>query len=202
MIGIKVSEKITNKKQIKNNKILDTAFKLFTEKGINNTSVADITKEAGVAKGTFYLYFKDKYDLQDYLIVKQSKKLFDEAIKSLNKKSINGFKERVIYVVDYTINKLIRNKLLLKFISKNLSWGLYHEKVTTLTNAEELGLYKLFIEEYNKSSLKLDNPDIVLYMIIELVSSSIYSCITNNKPLPINEFKPYLYKEIERMLEG
>ena len=58
------------------------------------------------------------------------------------------------------------------------------------------------ISEYTNSNIKLQNPDITLYMIIELSSSTIYSCITNNKPLPINEFKPYLYKEIERMLEG
>ena len=74
MIGIKKSKKIIDKKELKTNKLLETSFKLFTKKGINNTSVDDITKEAGVAKGTFYLYFKDKYDLQDYLIVKKSKK--------------------------------------------------------------------------------------------------------------------------------
>ena len=46
----------------KRESLLDTAFKLFTEKGIHNTSIADIVEQAGVAKGTFYLYFKDKYD--------------------------------------------------------------------------------------------------------------------------------------------
>lgn len=202
MIGIKKSKKIIDKKELKTNKLLETSFKLFTKKGINNTSVDDITKEAGIAKGTFYLYFKDKYDLQDYLIVKKSKQLFDDAIKSLKKESITDFKEKVIYIIDYIINKLVKNKLLIKFISRNLSWGVYHDKVNLIASDSELGLYKLFIEEYTNSNIKLQNPDITLYMIIELSSSTIYSCITNNKPLPINEFKPYLYKEIERMLEG
>ena len=39
-----------------------TAFELFTTKGLTKTTISDIVDQAGVAKGTFYLYFKDKYD--------------------------------------------------------------------------------------------------------------------------------------------
>ena len=53
--------KVENNKNEKLNTLLDTSFKLFTEKGIKHTSIQDIVDNAGVAKGTFYLYFKDKY---------------------------------------------------------------------------------------------------------------------------------------------
>lgn len=33
--------------------MLASAFKLFTEKGINNTSISEIVKNAKMAKGTF-----------------------------------------------------------------------------------------------------------------------------------------------------
>ena len=56
-------------KQKKRESLLNTAFDLFTTKGINNTSIADIVEAAGVAKGTFYLYFKDKYDINSKLLV-------------------------------------------------------------------------------------------------------------------------------------
>ena len=56
--------KLEDNKKIKREAILDAAFLLFTTKGLTKTSVADITAAAGVAKGTFYLYFKDKYDLR------------------------------------------------------------------------------------------------------------------------------------------
>lgn len=61
-------EIINEKKQ----RLLDTAFSLFTDKGIKNTSIQDIVDNANVAKGTFYLYFKDKYELQDILITTKS----------------------------------------------------------------------------------------------------------------------------------
>ena len=53
--------KAAENKQQKREALLNTAFKLFTTKGLHNTSIADIVEQAGVAKGTFYLYFKDKY---------------------------------------------------------------------------------------------------------------------------------------------
>ena len=52
--------KVESNKNKKLNKLLDTAFQLFTDKGIHHTSIQDIVNHAGVAKGTFYLYFKDK----------------------------------------------------------------------------------------------------------------------------------------------
>ena len=45
------------------NKIIDAAKELIKEKGLSNVSVDDITKHAGVAKGSFYVYFKKKEDI-------------------------------------------------------------------------------------------------------------------------------------------
>ncbi len=46
------------------------------------TAISDIV-EAGVAKGTFYLYFKDKYDIKNKLIAHKTKELFDHAAIAL-----------------------------------------------------------------------------------------------------------------------
>ena len=43
----------------KKQRLLDTAFSLFSDKGIKNTSIQEIVDSANVAKGTFYLYFKE-----------------------------------------------------------------------------------------------------------------------------------------------
>lgn len=44
-------------------KIIEIGGKLINEKGFDNVSVEDITAACGVAKGTFYTYFKRKEDL-------------------------------------------------------------------------------------------------------------------------------------------
>jgi len=48
------------KKRQKRERLLDASLKLFREKGYEQTKVADITRAAGVAKGTFFNYFPTK----------------------------------------------------------------------------------------------------------------------------------------------
>lgn len=43
--------------------LLTAAQALFLERGIENVTIDDITREAGVAKGSFYRYFADKDEL-------------------------------------------------------------------------------------------------------------------------------------------
>ncbi|HEX3002186.1 MAG TPA: TetR/AcrR family transcriptional regulator [Methanoregula sp.] len=47
--------------------ILETALRLFTERGFAGTPTSLISKEAGVATGTLFFYFKTKEDLIDTL---------------------------------------------------------------------------------------------------------------------------------------
>ena len=61
-MAVLFNKKIQENKEEKENNLITAALKLFTEKGVKETSVQEITNEAGVAKGTFYLYFKDKYE--------------------------------------------------------------------------------------------------------------------------------------------
>ncbi|GAA4835495.1 TetR family transcriptional regulator [Paenibacillus vulneris] len=47
----------------KKSNMIEAALKLFEEQGYHQTKVSDIVREAGVAQGTFYLYFQSKEDL-------------------------------------------------------------------------------------------------------------------------------------------
>ena len=44
-------------------KLINAARTLLKEKGLSAINVEEITKTAGVAKGTFYVYFKKKEDI-------------------------------------------------------------------------------------------------------------------------------------------
>lgn len=192
-----------NDKFEKENRLLNTAFKLFTEKGIKETSIQDIVDSADVAKGTFYLYFKDKYQIRDILIAKKSEKLFSDALNSLRKTYITNFSDQIIYIINYVIDELTKNPLLLKFISKNLSWGVYNKTILKLQDkVEENNLYNLFIQGIKENNIKLENPDVTLFMIIELVGSTCFNSILYKEPLSIEDYKPYLYKVIRNLLEN
>ena len=193
-----------NDKEEKESRLLNTAFKLFTEKGLKETSIQEIVDNANVAKGTFYLYFKDKYEIRDILIVKKSQKLFSDALKSLRKNYISDFSDCIIFIINYVIDELTKNPLLLKFISKNLSWGVFSKTVLNLydkSSEEEDSVYDLFIKESEKNNIKFNNPEVILFMIIELVGSTCFNSILYKEPLPIEDYKPYLYRTIRNLIK-
>ena len=49
-------------------RIFNTAIKMFSKKGYDNTSVEEITAIAGVAKGSLYYHFSKKEDIFDMLL--------------------------------------------------------------------------------------------------------------------------------------
>lgn len=196
---------IEDNKESKEKRLLDTAFKLFTEKGVKNTSIQDIVDNAKVAKGTFYLYFKDKYEIRDILIAKKSEKLFSDALEKLRENYILNFSDQIVFVINYIIDEFIKNPLLLRFISKNLSWGVYSEAVLKIYENDEKkenGIYALFIKGVNDNNIPMKNPDVTLFMIIELVSSTCFNSILYKQPLPIQEYKPFLYEVIRNLINN
>lgn len=54
---------MTSRKMEKYEMILDAALKVIAENGFHGSQVSRIAKEAGVADGTIYLYFKNKEDI-------------------------------------------------------------------------------------------------------------------------------------------
>ena len=169
----------------KKQRLLDTAFSLFTNKGIKNTSIQEIVDNANVAKGTFYLYFKDKYELQDILITKKSEKLFHDALTALRKNYIKNFADQIIFIINYVIDELKKKPMLLKFISKNLSWGVYNKSIIKIyENGEkdESSFYNLFIKGIKENNINIDNPEVTLFMILELVSSTCFTSILEKRP--------------------
>ena len=61
--------------------ILSAAEQVIGERGFNDASITDITREAGVAQGTFYIYFKSKDEVFAELVVDMGR-LLREALNA------------------------------------------------------------------------------------------------------------------------
>lgn len=202
-----------NKKQ-KSTSLLNRAFELFIEKGVNKTSISDIAEKAGVAKGTFYLYFKDKNDIRNHLVIYKAGELFLDAYQALmeemkkDKKKNMSLEECMFFIVDHILSVLQSNKPLLEFLHKDLSWGVFskymqedNRELITLANEEELDIAKLYQDMVKRSGSEFRDPDIMIFMIIELTGSAGYSCIMYPKTFPLDKCKPYLHAAIHDILE-
>ncbi|TGE34834.1 TetR/AcrR family transcriptional regulator [Desulfosporosinus fructosivorans] len=61
-------KRVVKDPKIRRNEILAVAGELFKNQGYVNTTVEAIIQQVGVAKGTFYYYFKSKEDILDALV--------------------------------------------------------------------------------------------------------------------------------------
>ncbi len=61
---------------IKRGQIIDGARRVFIDKGFEAASMNDITREAGVSKGTIYVYFANKEELFEALIEEERSTIF------------------------------------------------------------------------------------------------------------------------------
>lgn len=197
--------KLDDKKKQKRESLLGAAFALFTSQGINDTSISDIVKKANMAKGTFYLYFRDKFDIRDKLIASKATQLFFHAAQEM-KKNVTAdsgsftLEDAIIFIADSVINELNEDKRLLGFISKNLSWGVFHNLL--VTSDEESGYsfydgYQIMLEE---SGRRFRNPVLMLYMIVELINSTCHNVILHQEPVTLAELKPELYNVIRDII--
>jgi AcrR family transcriptional regulator len=59
--------RVVKKPEVRRDEILDAARKSFFERGYDQTTIQTIIGELGIAKGTFYHYFRSKMDLLDEL---------------------------------------------------------------------------------------------------------------------------------------
>lgn len=197
--------KVDDNKQQKLNALLNAAYDLFTTQSVEKTTIAEISKAAAVAKGTFYLYFKDKYEIRNRLISHESSKLFKDAVAALEKKSSTAseepaFEEKMIFIINYIVDALEDNHSLLTFISKNLSWGVFKEALTTNVASNDINFKDIYYEMLSTSGISIEEPEILLFLVVELVGSTCYSSILYNEPANIGRIKPYLSRTVRAII--
>ena len=187
--------KVDHNKQQKRNSLLDSAFSLFIRNGFSKTSISDIVNAAGVAKGTFYLYFKDKYDIRNHLISHKASQDFLAAYTELQKhEDIVDFEDQVLFIIDNILNQFSENHSLVMLISKHLSWGFFTNSLIETPDKDVPAVYTIYQELLAKSSHTYRDPELMMYMILELVSGVSYNTILYEQPLPLEKIKEPLYK--------
>ena len=188
-------DKITKKKNEKYTKILDTALGLFEKNGTHLVSIDEIVKGAGVAKGTFYLYFKDRYDLISTLIIEKASKYMSLLSDKYEPRDFGDVSTNVRHYVEYLSDFLQKNKTLCILIEKNLNTCVNAVAQTKEGPIKEL--YEKIFSELINCGVSEAEARAKLYLYIELIVSSCCNAIIRETPYTIEELKPHLCQIIE-----
>lgn len=182
-------------KKIKKDKkeiLMNSATNLFKTKGIYSTTVSDIVKDAGIAKGTFYLYFSDKDEVVNAVIMKEANILLNKAIEESKTLENAKLSEKIVFIANHVIDVFLKNKSDLEIIHKNLYKGLFSKDENGIT------LFSKAVDEFISYN-KYENKEKIqkkLYIIIEMVGGVCYNSIYNNMPYDIFDIKEELFEAI------
>ena len=188
-------DKIAKKKNEKYTKILDTALGLFEKNGTHLVSIDEIVKGAGVAKGTFYLYFKDRYDLISTLIIEKASKYMSLLSDEYEPKDFGDVSTSVRHYIEYLSDFLQKNKTLCILIEKNLNTCVNAVAQTKEGPIKEL--YEKIFSELINCGVPEAEARAKLYLYIELIVSPCCNAIIRETPYTIEELKPHLCQIIE-----
>ncbi|RMG61165.1 MAG: TetR/AcrR family transcriptional regulator [Deltaproteobacteria bacterium] len=102
----------------KRERILQAALRVFSRKGFYKSRVSEIAKEAGVADGTIYLYFKNKDDL----LISIFEEKIDELIRILREKleGVESPEEKMRIFIENHLFLLQRNRALAEMLQVEL----------------------------------------------------------------------------------
>lgn len=105
------------------------------------------------------------------------------------------------FIIDYILTELDQNRTLLVFISKNLAWGVFKGAFEEKMPYEDYHFYQSYLKLLSQNGRTYKNPELLLFTIIELVSSACYSCILYQQPVPLEEYRAYLHKAIDGIMQ-
>ena len=193
-------DKMLQKKNEKYQKLIAAAFDLFENNGISAVSIDDIVKKAGVAKGTFYLYFKDKFDLISKLILKKAAEYMNLTSEIPDIKNDEDFDRYIKKYIDLLVEFLEKNKTLTLLIDKNV-----HICVNAVIENREgtvKELYDKILSYFEDLGFSSQEISIKMYLCIDLIVSSCCNAILRSKPYSLNEVKPHLYDIVVMSIYG
>ncbi len=126
--------------EVRREEILDAAARVLIGKGLSAATMSDVAVEAGVAKGTVYLYFDSKEQLLSGLGARYTEELIRRSGALLERGSYRGFIER--------FDEFLEEMIDFHLAKRELHYVLFHEGAVIEAEAmrQLRELVKRFIE--------------------------------------------------------
>jgi AcrR family transcriptional regulator len=166
-----------NEKQMITDALLEQGRILFRQFGLQKTSINDITKNVGIAPGTFYKFYQSKEELYFEILEREEEQIKEQFLR------VDIFKEHqpkqaIKSLLLQTINTIETNPLIRQLYFENnmdaLLRKLPPEKLEEHFNQDSAALLPL-IKQWQKEGLLLEeNPEVIAGVLRSLFMLTIH----------------------------
>jgi len=191
---------IAAKKKEKRDRLCEAAETLFRDHGADATAVEDIVRGAGVAKGTFYLYFRSKADILSEIVAAKTAEMIHRALRKAESLRFPREIDKVVGFVDELVEAMRRDVPLLELIHHNLSWNLYRHFLSRTGNDATMRELRSRFDDLMRESSRPADAELVLFAVTELTVALSYNAIVRREPAGIARMKPVLLDSVRRIL--
>lgn len=161
---------------VKRKQILDGARRVFSQMGFDAASMNDITREAGVSKGTIYVYFENKEELFEALCEDVRAVLFADILQSVEHSE--GFREALIgfgvkLVTLISSDEAIRVQRTVVGVAERMP----HLGQTFYDNGPRKGqdlLKAVLTRKVEAGELDIPDTELAVFQLVDLFQSGIY----------------------------
>lgn len=153
----------------KQNTLIQSAKKEFSRAPLHEASIANIVKDAGIPRGSFYQYFEGKEDLFYYLLNQLAEKNNEQFISILKEKNGDIF-ETFIDSFQFMIqnHKVQENKNLFKNIFLNLNYKLENTLANNIYEENQKSQYFNMIRLMDTKNLNIKDEQ-ELHHILKII---------------------------------
>ena len=120
-----------------------------------------------------------------------------------------------LYAASRTVNQMDEMKMMLTpdggvgiWEVSHPNFTIFHEDDKTFSDVwmqyqpDFSAFYQEYLDLIQQSDTSYDSPELMLFTIIELISSTSYSCILYSQPVSLDEYRPYLHRTIDCILQA
>lgn len=166
--------------------ILRAGVKVFAAKGFFNSKVADVAKEAGVADGTVYLYFKGKDDILHSIFDRAMAEFIAEGRRELAKSDDPA--RQLAKIADVHLSRLGADRSLAVVFQIELRGSTkFMEAFSAAAFAEYLEIIRKTIESGQRAGVFRDDvkPIIAAKMFYGALDEMVTNWILSKRPYPL-----------------
>lgn len=185
----------------KRKKIIEAGKDEFSSVSLDEASIKNIAEKAGIARGSFYQYFKSKKDLL-FFILEENRETMEKKLNRIIKESDGEIFNIYISIYDDMTSKCFdnMNRDIYKRIFENLKTN--DESVFEGMEEKKKQDFKNFKNLIDKSKLKIESDldfDLIIQILNAITMSSVVRSIKYTSP---EKARKEFLKKIEFIKKG
>lgn len=174
--------RITKDPLVRKHEIVVTAMIVFEEKGIQKTSMSEIAKRAGVAKGLLYYYFTSKDALVSEVIDQFSRGV-DEYIEGIMRNENYSFYDKLSHIINFFFSTIVERTALMSISTVNQ--GTFEFIKTKLSDVAIIHAKELVLSGKKEGIISIEYPELVVKILIKGIADLYMDGETNPEVLTV-----------------